>query len=510
MNQEKLEAKFAPLVAHPFQRPGLAWRALPFAVVAVLALGSLALPPGPASKADAFAAWALFLATGAALLLPWHRLPRSLTVLVPALYSASVLMLVLAAGGTTSGVGIVILIPLVWTALYHRRRESAVIVAAIVAVEVVTCLMPVVEPWAVVLRRVIFWAALGWLISVATHQLRQRAVAMIEVRDEMHRQTVALERAAEELTTLRSSHDVLAVATRVAAAIASPPGTPGRRSHYCRVSGDMVKLVAQFDETGQFVSRSFPLAEHPHLSEVVRTGHAVHRPLSATSAGPAVAKLIEWLGATDGVYVPVFHEGEIDGVLVVTARSADIPDELFEQCKAVGHLTELALSNALAHEELLELASTDALTGTSNRRGFDQLIENRPGPVPFTILVIDLDGLKRVNDSKGHAAGDALLAHVAITLQGSLRRGDSLARLGGDEFAAVLFDADEADGRRVAERMLQALAASPLDGEAPSASIGIAAGSPEDSASAVFEAADAAMYGAKRLGGSRYAVHTAG
>ena len=84
------------------------------------------------------------------------------------------LALILAAG-SASGVGIVILVPLVWTSLFHRRWESGCIVAAIVAVEVIISLTPVAAPGSVIARRVILWAALGTVIAVATHELRERS-----------------------------------------------------------------------------------------------------------------------------------------------------------------------------------------------------------------------------------------------------------------------------------------------------------------------------------------------
>ena len=170
----------------PFPRPegrfpvpgaGLWTRVAPFAIVAVLAEASLALPGSPASGTPSggatLASVLLLLAAAAAFLLPWSRLPGWMTVLVPLTYTGSVLALDLAAG-STSGVGIVILIPLVWTALFHRRWESICVVAAVVAVEVIISLTPVAVPDAVIARRAIFWTSLGALISVATHGLRDR------------------------------------------------------------------------------------------------------------------------------------------------------------------------------------------------------------------------------------------------------------------------------------------------------------------------------------------------
>jgi len=131
------------------------------------------LPPGPASTPAAVASVALLVAVAAAFLLPWARLPAWMSVLVPLAYTGSVLGLILATG-TTSGVGIVILVPLIWTALFQQEWESACVIVAIVAVEVIISLTPVAVPDAVIARRVILWAALGTVLSVATHGLRDR------------------------------------------------------------------------------------------------------------------------------------------------------------------------------------------------------------------------------------------------------------------------------------------------------------------------------------------------
>ena len=157
----------------PFRGPGLLTRVAPFAVVAALAEASLALPPGSQSVPAAVVSVLLLLAVPAAFLLPWSRLPAWASVFVPLLYTGSALALILAAGAT-SGVGIVILIPLLWTALFHQRWESGCVVAAIVAVEVTISLTPQVVADSVIARRVLLWALLGTLISVATHGLRDR------------------------------------------------------------------------------------------------------------------------------------------------------------------------------------------------------------------------------------------------------------------------------------------------------------------------------------------------
>jgi diguanylate cyclase (GGDEF)-like protein len=478
-------------------------RVLPFAVVAALALASLALPPGPTSNADAFSAVGLLLVTALLLSLSLSRRPGLFSVLIPVTYSFSVLLLVLAAGGSTSGIGIIILLPLVWTALYHEPWESAVVVIVIVAIEVITSLTPVVVPAAVIARRVVFWTAIGALISVATQDLRRRVRVMLDSREEAHRRAVALEKAAETLTAILQPDEVLEAAVRVAAEIVSPLGMAGRRAQYMRLDGDVVNVIVEYDETGQRLSATYPLAEHPILADVFATRSAASGRLDASQAGPLVASYITKLDVTHGLYLPVILSGEIDGVLSVSLRGKELPDELFELSKALRHVIELALSNANSHKLLEDLASTDELTGLPNRREFNRLTQNRPGRFSYVILAMDLDGLKKVNDTRGHAAGDKLLRRVASVLQTSLRAGDVVARLGGDEFSAILFQADESDGRIVCERILLALAESPSDSR-PSISIGIATGASQSDVLEVRAAADEAMYRAKQRGGGRY------
>jgi diguanylate cyclase (GGDEF)-like protein len=478
-------------------------RVLPFAFVAVLAMASIALPPGPTSNADAFGSVGLFLLAALLLWLPISRTPGLFSVLVPVTYAFSVLLLTLAAGGSTSGIGIVILLPLVWAALYHRPWESAVVVVVIVAIEVITSLTPVVVPIAVIARRVVFWTAIGTLISVATHDLRSRVRAMLVSREEAHRRTVALERAAETLTAILQPDEVLEAAVRVAAEIVSPQGMAGRRAQYMRLSGDTITVVVEYDETGQHLPETYALSEHPILAEVFETRAATSARLDADRAGPLIASYLKKLDVTHGLYLPVIVFGELDGVLSVSLRGQRLPDELFELSKALMHVIELALTNANSHKLLEDLASTDELTGLPNRREFNRITEHRPGRFPFVILAMDLDGLKQVNDTMGHAAGDDLLRHVASVLQSSLRGGDVVARLGGDEFAAILFHASESDGRIVGERILKALTV-PQIGSRPSLSIGIATGSTNADANEIRAAADEAMYRAKQRGGGCY------
>ncbi|MGH8868928.1 MAG: putative bifunctional diguanylate cyclase/phosphodiesterase [Actinomycetes bacterium] len=156
-------------------------------------------------------------------------------------------------------------------------------------------------------------------------------------------------------------------------------------------------------------------------------------------------------------------------------------------------------------------ARTDQLTGLVNRRGLLEEMEHHDGARDHqpTVLVLDLDGFKDVNDSFGHLVGDRLLVQVAQRLRGCVRSDDMLARLGGDEFAVLLLDASPDIGEHTAGRITEALN-SPFVIEGVTldleASVGIATAEPGQSLSVVVQHADVAMYAAKqhRLGHTRY------
>jgi diguanylate cyclase (GGDEF)-like protein/PAS domain S-box-containing protein len=150
-------------------------------------------------------------------------------------------------------------------------------------------------------------------------------------------------------------------------------------------------------------------------------------------------------------------------------------------------------------EQLAIIASTDPLTGLSTRRAWDMAITERirrrgDRAGTFAVALIDLDGLKEINDTRGHDAGDDALAATASALRAALRDGDLVARLGGDEFAILVPEATLEVTLALTERILAALP-KPL-----SASAGVAVWDGRESAIKLQRRADRAMYAAKRGG----------
>jgi diguanylate cyclase (GGDEF)-like protein len=164
-------------------------------------------------------------------------------------------------------------------------------------------------------------------------------------------------------------------------------------------------------------------------------------------------------------------------------------------------------------DELAQSSTTDSLTGLANRRSFDERLAHeveraaRHG-TPLSVLLVDVDGLKKVNDEGGHEAGDAALRAVAEGLRRSCRRTDLAARTGGDEFGVLAPMTTAARALELASRIRATLASLPAAMRAPTVSIGIAdlASAGSSSPESITSAADAALYRAKTAGRDRAVV----
>lgn len=222
-----------------------------------------------------------------------------------------------------------------------------------------------------------------------------------------------------------------------------------------------------------------------------------------------------WVAAdaeTDGLMLPFAPGGAVLKQLQLAPRGSG---EGYGQ-RDVEALTTLLGVAGQAHDrlrlltELARAATTDSLTGLANRALFrDELARAAETGTPAAVLYVDLDGFKAVNDSRGHASGDAVLILVAERLRTAVRPDDLVARLGGDEFAVLLRNLvdGEASGvvQAAADRVCVALGL-PYeigpDRVVLSASVGIAI-TGDDGAEGLLVSSDAAMYAAKHSGGGR-------
>jgi diguanylate cyclase (GGDEF)-like protein len=183
----------------------------------------------------------------------------------------------------------------------------------------------------------------------------------------------------------------------------------------------------------------------------------------------------------------------------------------------IGSVAFILMVKERTDREILELAMTDSLTGIPNRRALMELAEHamaRRGAAPMTLMMIDVDHFKRINDTWGHPTGDAVLRQVARLLAGRLRGGDVLGRYGGEEFCVLAPDTDHDGARTLAESLREIISYKTLSIENESiqvtVSVGVAccrADSLRDLKDLLAEA-DAALYAAKEAGRNRVVSFT--
>jgi len=208
---------------------------------------------------------------------------------------------------------------------------------------------------------------------------------------------------------------------------------------------------------------------------------------------------------------PVWVGERIWGALVVRPMpGVPVDAEAAGGLRRFADLVGLCLSSAQRHDELVTRATIDHLTGLPNARAFHERLEaeirraRREG-APLSLVLMDVDHFKRVNDGHGHEAGDLVLAEVARRLAAIARTGEMVARVGGEEFAWILPGADGRGAFAAADRGRAAVEAVPV---APAGRITVSAGVCElgtgtDTAAALFRGADGALYAAKARGRNR-------
>lgn len=217
------------------------------------------------------------------------------------------------------------------------------------------------------------------------------------------------------------------------------------------------------------------------------------------------------------VALPLVHAERVLGAMVLAGRRR-LDDVDLAAGRSLARPAGTAISNVLVHEEAARLSMTDALTGLANFRSLSETLAREVERAvrfgrPLSVLMLDLDHFKTVNDTWGHAAGDRVLADLAARLEDLVRDVDTVARYGGEEFAIVLPETAAGGAGEVAQRVVEAVRREPftVTGVAEplrvTVSVGVA-GYPDhaDSAAELMRRADQALYAAKAAGRDRWAV----
>ncbi len=283
-----------------------------------------------------------------------------------------------------------------------------------------------------------------------------------------------------------------------------------RRFTYAFLSLDL-KIEAVAENFSAFLGRHF--VRHQPVTELFEALIGAEYTLQALWDGTLPEYRLEYLRCSFSpeeryltLHIYPLRQPEKGYLLLIE----DVTEVALLEQKVVQARNELALLRIQlerAQNELIRLARFDPLTNLPNRRAFDETLEQsllnaRQYRIPLSVLFLDLDNLKEINDVHGHAAGDLALQYVAKVLRQSIRSTDVAARYGGDEFAVLLMNTNEDQAYHLALRLQEALRQNSQELPLPArVSIGIAALTPAVHTSQdLLQQADIALYYAKRHG----------
>lgn len=259
----------------------------------------------------------------------------------------------------------------------------------------------------------------------------------------------------------------------------------------------------------------YALDAYPLTARVLEERLIVTVDAEDPAADPAEVAVLRREGMRGLLMLPLVAKDESVGIVEITSSLPPTADpEKITLARTMAHEAAMALENARSYETARNQADRDPLTGFFNHRYLherlsEEVLRAARTRRPLSVLMLDLDDFKLVNDTLGHVHGDRVLAYAAETIRSNLRASDVAARYGGDEFAVILPESSADDAAGVAERILAAFRARPFTASGGTSlpvgvSIGVAA-HPGDgrTATELIAAADAGLYAAKSEDGGR-------
>lgn len=251
-----------------------------------------------------------------------------------------------------------------------------------------------------------------------------------------------------------------------------------------------------------------------YISKVMLTKQGLLLPEIKTRSGENSPNQSMGLKARSALMVPLITENQTYGVISLESPEAGAFSEAeMDLLESFAATATAALRNASLHEQLQETAITDFLTKVYNRQGFFEIGQHEfqrflRSTHPLSLILLDIDEFKAINDAFGHPAGDQVLISLGQVLASQLRKADVLARHGGDEFIVLLPETDLATALRIAERLNRAVEEVPIEIDDQLIQITISQGVSQatkamQDLNKLIKQADGALYVAKAAGRNR-------
>jgi len=334
------------------------------------------------------------------------------------------------------------------------------------------------------------------------------------------------EKHAEQLRALRAAGHALTSDLRIEAVLQTLIETTRRlvSASYAALGVlDEDGSLSQFHTTGITDAERQKIGEPPKglglLGALIREGAPVRvadiaRDARSIGFPPNHPPMKTFMG------VPIVAHGKVMGSLYLTEKTNSQIFTQDDEDLVVGLAADaaIAIENARLFGKVEQLAITDSLTGLHNRRHFLELAEHefqraRRYQRPLSVVMLDIDHFKRVNDTYGHATGDQVLRAVAARCRETLRAIDFMGRVGGEEFILLLPENGLEGARRAAERLRQRVAETPIETERGTVSVTISLGVASLTADCpdlktLLERVDAALYAAKNAGRNRVETYS--
>lgn len=212
---------------------------------------------------------------------------------------------------------------------------------------------------------------------------------------------------------------------------------------------------------------------------------------------------------------PLTSDGEITGCIVARSTLDKLSKRDISYLEQLTRQSAITINRANTYSKVLQYATLDALTNLNNRRQFEvrlkqEIATTKRQKNPLCAMMVDIDFFKKVNDTYGHASGDAVLRTVASIIKEHLRESDIPSRYGGEEFAVLLPYTHIEEAKIVGERLRKAVEMTPIPIDKKNInvtiSMGLAEFSPQETGEDLFKRADSALYEAKESGRNRVCV----